>query len=313
MAIIGTLCPPGYKDNDKKIKRLGFDTCITNCKNKCLPEPVLNVMFDRLKKDHHKGTYISATALQGCMRQTYLERTKDYYIRPSDRHYDSLRGSLIHETLSVQDKNKYIIEKDLYYDFKCDPYEIIEEDGNKVIRDYVRLYGRIDLYDKEKRKIIDFKTQKDNGLDFLLRNGEPKKDHIIQTNIYKFLLEKGKFKDKRFKVNKKVESIEIIYMSMKGAVATGYDYFVKQRGNLNQYHVKEIPLADNEKIEQYIRDRIFILRDAFVFNELPPPPDEETQGWLCGTNRSDGDGYCEVRNICPFWLELAEQKGWKID
>lgn len=296
--IVGTKCPVGYLFDGKKHHT--FDDCVNKCTNKCLPEPVLNVMFETLRTDHHKGNYISATALQGCMRKTYLERTRDYYIRPSDRHYDSLRGSLIHETLSRQPSN-YIVEQDFYYDF-----------------DGVRLFGRVDLYNKDTKRISDFKTTKDLGFDYILKGGKPKKDHVWQANIYKFLLEKGKLNTSKNQQTElfdlpsyKTDEIEIIYMCMKGAAATGAIYRTLDRGAVNEHLIKSVPVLDNDRIEEYIRERIFILNDAFTKDVMPPPPDTDTQKWLCGLGRPKLDGYCEVREQCSFWKEIADEKGIK--
>lgn len=304
--ILGSSCPPGYKDNDGKTKG-SFKRCINNCKNKCLPEPVLNVLFNRIKTDHHVGNYISATALQGCMRSTYLQRTNNYYIRPSDRHYDSLRGTLIHSALEGQDKNKYLIEKDFYYSFN-------ELETN----DHIKLFGRVDLYNLETGVITDFKTIKDMGFQYLLKSGNPKDDHVWQANIYKFLLENGILKTKNinqtelFNLPKfKVNGIKIIYMCMKGASTTGSTYKVKERGLVNEYKIEEIPLLSDDKILKYIEDRIYTLYRAFKYDVLPPEPDKDTQTWLCGSKYNDLDGYCDVKHLCPFWQKLADEKGIK--
>ena len=73
-----------------------------NCDHQCVPASVLVHIANKAFVEKHIGTYISATALLGCLRALYLERTEDWYQEPSTSWY-SVRGTLLHAILENPD------------------------------------------------------------------------------------------------------------------------------------------------------------------------------------------------------------------
>lgn len=69
--------------------------CITKCKNRCLSPFLIAALTASAKKNHHKGRYISATALSGCVRKLKLERTVDYAEEFKNLLY-AFRGTITH-------------------------------------------------------------------------------------------------------------------------------------------------------------------------------------------------------------------------
>lgn len=289
MPVKGFLCPPGYTFNGKKTHT--FKECLDECTNKCMPRQLLVAIVKSLEQDYHTGNYISVTALNGCLRQTYLERKVDYHIRPVDRAWAPVRGSLIHGMLESQDKRRYIIENKYY----------IEING-------IRIHGTVDSFDRKTKTITDYKTMKDGGLPMIMRNG-PKKEHILQANAYKIFLEKGVSLDKRYKRKYKAEHLEIVYIGMSDVVQTGSKKAVVDKGSLKFYTVPDVPILPEREVLDHIEKNSKVLNNAFEYNKVPPPPDIGTQAWLCGFNMPRMDGYCTMKFKCSHWINKATKEG----
>lgn len=313
-------CPPGQREDGKKIHT--FDYCLNKCKNKCCPAPVLRVMINEFETNHHRGDHISATSVQHCIRQTVLERTTDYAVEPKFSVWQALRGTLIHAMFEESgDPERFLCEVDYKYTFT-------NADGEEI-----DIFGRLDMYDKKERTLIDFKTQNDFGYLYTLKNEAAKVDHVWQTNFYRFLLEHGQHCPKDGEENLgnfKVDRIIIIYLSMKSVVETGvlaYE-FDNRSGKVKKHDMEEIPLYSPAKVRSYMRPRASILNKGFKTKlkysqkewealsdaeqeELLPSPvkSEDDQGWLCGTRYKQLRGYCGVREHCPFWRDLADKEG----
>jgi len=259
--IVGFKSPTGklirFEDYKSRLDELDF------------PEPLLNLMAKEINNNPHQGKYVSVTTIIGCLRNTYLSRIYDIFINPRNAWF-TMRGTLIHSILegNKEDKN-FLIEKNLK----------INMDNNHP------LYGRIDRYNINKRHLTDFKTVGDNGLKFILQEGA-KKDHIKQVNIYRYLLQKNGYP---------VDTISIIYMSMMDVVETGKKFFQIKKNEVIEYNIPNIELYPTESIKSFCEKRANLLYSAFETGLLPPPPDKETQKWLCSTK------YCSTTDICPFY------------
>jgi len=122
----------------------------------------------------HTGHNISVTALLGCLRSTYLERTIDYAATPHSGWY-SLRGTLIHKLIERPDlDNPYLRRSEMRLFAKMN--------GATVS-------GQIDHYQQralEKGVLLDYKSIGDNGLQYIIFDGA-KFEHIWQTNIYAWI------------------------------------------------------------------------------------------------------------------------------
>lgn len=72
--------------------------CITECPHKCISPFLIAALTTSNRRNHHKGKYISATSLFGCVRSGKLERTVDYaeYLKNSLYGY---RGTVMHQVV----------------------------------------------------------------------------------------------------------------------------------------------------------------------------------------------------------------------
>lgn len=72
--------------------------CITSCDDKCASPFLIAALTHSVRSNHHRGKYLSATALSGCKRKMYLERKLDYSEYMKNSFY-SYRGTVMHQVV----------------------------------------------------------------------------------------------------------------------------------------------------------------------------------------------------------------------
>lgn len=229
--------------------------CIEKCDHQCVPASVLYHIENRQRTDKHIGKYLSVTSLLGCLRQLYLERTIDYFVEPPKLWW-SLRGSILHRLL----ENPGLVSQ--IEDMKAEVYRLLKRgEGNRedvehrwmeiesklmdlatilpkyeipnwqaetefeypigeIEGEMVYLRGTIDVLRPETGELYDYKTIGDNGLS-IIKDGA-KKDHILQFNMYRLLVERGyPVGQKETYKPIKITAISAFYMTMMKVVKTG--------------------------------------------------------------------------------------------
>ncbi len=250
-----------------------LDDYLDNLDKFDFPSPLLHLIVKDIVTNPHKGEYISVTALLGCVRQTYLSRIYDIYVYPK-RMWWVMRGQLIHKILEDQPKG-IIVEKEF-----------------SIVVDGIEVFGRIDYYNPKTKHLQDFKTIGDRGAPFILKGGA-KSEHVSQGNMYKVLLEENGYP---------VDKLSIIYMSMMIVFETGTTYIQESKSADVEYKIEDVKIYDKEKTIEAMTIKAKILDEAFKTGKLPPPPDEDTQKWLCG------ETYCSVANHCPHYEQMKKGK-----
>lgn len=88
-------CPPEKATHGEAHEPL---YCISECTDKCASPFLIAALTHSVRTNHHKGLYISATALSGCERKFFLERVLDYadYMKHS---FYSYRGTVMHQVV----------------------------------------------------------------------------------------------------------------------------------------------------------------------------------------------------------------------
>jgi hypothetical protein len=74
------------------------DFCITECQHKCVSPFLIAALTASNQKNHHKGKYISATSLSGCVRKLKSERTLNYAEYMANALY-AYRGTVMHQVV----------------------------------------------------------------------------------------------------------------------------------------------------------------------------------------------------------------------
>lgn len=282
MPLVGIKC--------EKHGEMSFEEVLSG-KCDCTPRVIIDSILEIARADYHKDDVITATSCLGCLRETYLSRTCDYYASISQLYY-SWRGTLIHNIVERPELANWVAEE---------RYSKTLMVGDKAIE----ISGKIDGYDLKEQTLHDFKTIGDKGMAFIIKSGA-KEDHISQVNIYKWLCPH------------KIKKLGIIYLSMMNFIQTGticevsqsfkntpdkskhgFEYFIppvkrnsKGWGTYRLfYNVPDVPIWSDDEVKNYLTPKAEILYNAFKDNILPPMCDEETRRWKC-------ESYCNVKHIC---------------
>jgi len=235
--LIGFECPNGQK--------VSFKECLQHCPNqkRCLPIPMLCGIANYAIEERPSG--YTTTQITQCLRRSYFEIKNNYYAKPKDQLFYAYRGSIIHSILSdfdsfrelgVNYNGRFIIEKRFH--------KLIEVVINEK-KHLLKFSGKIDIFDTQTKTLYDYKTVSDFVKEELL----PRPNHVVQTNIYSYLLS----------AFHKVEKIVIVYVSMN-----------------NVYEV-ELEPKSNDEILNFICSQLAKLHYSVITNVVP----EATQNGFC--------------------------------
>jgi hypothetical protein len=180
LPLIGILCP------DKS--KVSFDHCLDGCQNRCTPYPIAYSIIKAESENFHKGNVITATSIIGCIRNTYLTRTIEYYDRFANLWY-SFRGGAIHSSLEV---------------LKGDIRWLIEKRFEGKIAG-IPISGQIDAYDRVNSHLYDYKSSMDKNVEYIKNNGA-KKEHSLQVSIYRQLMRQDGIE---------IMGASVVYLSMQ--------------------------------------------------------------------------------------------------
>lgn len=95
MPVTHYACPP---DKPTFGQSHDIEHCLTRCQHQCYSPFMMAAIHGVNQRNHHKGRYISATALSGCKRRLQLERTVDYAEHFSSM-YAAFRGTITHTVI----------------------------------------------------------------------------------------------------------------------------------------------------------------------------------------------------------------------
>lgn len=305
MGLKGFRCPssgvaPG-RENE-------FEHCLYRCEDRCMPKAMLAKFAEKHASDVHRGDMITPSGLKGCTRKLVLERTTDYYDEPPKLYY-AVRGALIHGFLENTGLNNVQTEVRLYKKIKIGGVEF-------------ELSGQIDYYDIAEEAIEDYKTTSDKGTWFLFNEGA-KPEHVLQTNLYRFLCDGGHLGSLDGPiVTWPVRKITIHYCFMNQVASTGRThieavnsyrspnngkkYKLEQRrhvvGHTHRgtpiWHIElaipAVPLMSEAEITEHLSKDGVKTVEGFALRKsggIPP-------GVLYDSNAAWQCDYCGVRNTC---------------
>lgn len=236
--------------------------------NPVLSYPILAAIWSSIVNNYHKAGYLSASALTACPICTVLER-KYNYIQSAPLMWWAVRGTFIHQLLesiscSYLDLDRFLFE-----------YSIEDYIGDNLI------HGTIDCIDRERHILTDYKTISDRGLSYILKEG-PKFEHILQTNIYKWLLDLHGIP---------IKKIQIVYITLMRIEATALN-------SLKQYTLGEVPLLSYDDIWKHIKKPLKSWKLAFTDNQRLFKQCPEHMSWKC-----NNDVYSPVKEYRDYILE----------
>jgi hypothetical protein len=248
-----------------------------------------------MSKERDPNRKPSTTELLTGTCESYLKRTKDYFVDPQDRAF-SLAGTMHHSRLEKHEDDRHLLEQKL-------------EEFN--------ITGIADLYDKKTKMLLDYKntgsykcaqllgmtynlTPDPSGAKYKSsgkwgRKGSPKMvkqwyrdeglaeygDWGWQLNWYRYLLTKSGYE---------VDNMYIQVTLRDGGLAVSRD-----RGLDKHIYLIEVPKYDDEVLENRFLTARDELTKALETGNLPQKCSSE-QTW----NGRKCQSYCDVRNLCPY-------------
>jgi hypothetical protein len=272
LPVVGFISADGKSDHPEGQGRCTFPYALALCEAGDFdafpyPYPLLKAMVDSIQD---RGEYISVTSILHCLRGDFLKRTEPHYTTV-EKLYPMFRGTLFHALLEANaPANAHVEEKRLR------THKGIELggtfDSTLVFRDRVT-----------KRFVIqDWKTT-----DNLPKYDSPYSSHIIQVNLYRWLLG----------LKPEDVSMEVHYFSMKGhkrcVLKDGTGPARGGRAQANQHW-------SDKQIESYLDDRLVKLKASFVTRvPLPYALVTEDEKWECA--------YCPVAQHCADLARLEAE------
>lgn len=213
MPLVGYICPPNAPTNQHQRpgQRNKIAHCLGTCPAPCVSPPLLAAMYEAEHRNHHKGSYLSASMIANetsCPRQVWFERQPDIEVyEPARRRFWPFRGTIIHALVEGSGPlvapfgwmQELRMAVPLVYEDLAAP--VFNEAGD-FTGDYddtqpltIMLGGTTDCYNPYLRHLHDFKTVSDLKIYGLL-NGEEggrfsqsiKDSWVLQTNIYGWLV-----------------------------------------------------------------------------------------------------------------------------
>ena len=248
-----------------------------------------------MSKERDPNRKPSTTELLVGTCESYLKRTRDYYIDPQERAF-SLAGTMHHAKLEQHTDENLLLEQKLE-EFDITGIADLYDKKNKILLDYKNTgsYKCAQLLGMTYHKIPDPTGARYKASGRWGKKGTPKMvkkwyrdegladygDWGWQLNWYRYLLNLSGYE---------VENMYIQVTLRDGGLVASRD-----RGLDKHIYLIEIPKYDDEVLE----NKFFKSRDNLVYaleTDNMPSKCTDEQTW----NGRKCEMYCEVRHICPY-------------
>ena len=248
-----------------------------------------------MSKERDPNRKPSTTELLVGTCESYLKRTRDYYIDPQERAF-SLAGTMHHAKLEQHTDENLLLEQKLE-EFDITGIADLYDKKNKILLDYKNTgsYKCAQLLGMTYHKIPDPTGARYKASGRWGKKGTPKMvkkwyrdegladygDWDWQLNWYRYLLNLSGYE---------VENMYIQVTLRDGGLVASRD-----RGLDKHIYLIEIPKYDDEVLE----NKFFKSRDNLVYaleTDNMPSKCTDEQTW----NGRKCEMYCEVRHICPY-------------
>lgn len=258
--ICGYRCPDG--------REVSFAECMSKDCEGCPPKIFRLAIL--LTMQYRNPSEISVTNLTSpCMKKIVWEKQKNYFVSPT---WASTRGNLLHAVLSLV-AQKYKGDDELISVINGFTENIIVEKKFSRVINGITLTGKIDFYDKVSKELVDFKSL--GNASFLLKEGKSRDEHIMQVNLYRYLMREIP-----------VDRIRIFYLCPSEIFVTGRKYVVvkkRKKGDIREeVHLQDIPIWSDSQVMDLIAPKLKKI-NHYLNNpsEIPDKMTDEKDKWLC--------------------------------
>jgi hypothetical protein len=275
--LVGFTCPK----NGKNVK---FDYCFDECPETCYSLPLLHALSrgGRVKKE---GIF-SVTEILNPPQIVFLRRKFEHYAKPESLIWATF-GTAWH---AVVEKEKGVLEERY-------PGRFDVEKSFEIAIDGIGLTGRIDLYDHERKELIDYKTTKGYSVKKMRRGDWEGNNYKWQQNIYRVFAYPDARRmtlscavkdhsNKMWEREKIPPQVRIPVPMIDDSVVIAE---VKKLMNEHAYYEK----AKAEEVPQCLREDMW-------FTTSPRSPD-------FGVPRRCRD-YCDVCDVCPQYQKFLSSR-----
>lgn len=292
MAELGVKCPRGY------ISHADCRVCAQDPLHPCSMTPdMLEMLRNENSDEPDANSFTPSRLLTICDRQRVLQAGSDYYV-DIEYAWSTLRGSAFHALLQQSGRYPGLLGdiREVRLETELD---VSGSRSSKVTASMFNVPGTpahftgksdfIGLLRQEGStiyaKIVDYKTTVYIAAGFTDANADPyTAKHVLQINMYKWLVERALPKALGKDVRVVVEDLELVYFDMKREVRfTSCGDLV-----LGKRIYKAIPII--EDIEERIKTLIRQKQRALTV--LPPVLEEYPEFWAC--KRCSVKRYCDA-------------------
>lgn len=262
MPRVGVHCPvDGERIDDQACLSCKSGSPRPACGTSCIYS--FEMLKGMLDSSGRTTAHVSATMLtSSCPRRTWLEQNTSWHANPQAM-FPAWRGTMGHRMTEAHPEPGCI-------------YEQRFETRLRIGKTTYKVTGQIDKLDIRRSAITDFKTKTDSKIK---RLKEPQADHVMQLNVYRWLVSTG-WPQKRFELDGRIyrpnepaniviDSLNLMYWSMETTKTMA------------------APIMELDEVAAWVEERVLGLQ------ELPPIPDDldPNRSKLC-------TDWCAVRDEC---------------
>lgn len=272
--LCGFLCP--YSDTE-----MSFNHCFNECETPCMSYPILSALAGK-SREVIPGRY-SVTEILNPPQQVYLQRNNPYYAPPEDLIWMTF-GTAWH---MVVEKEIPRLEERGFKDVFISEQKFEVPVGNGT------LVGKIDLYDKDRDILSDYKTMKVYSAKKLKQGEWSDSTYHWQLNMYR------------------VYGFPETQQMLLDCIIKDWSWQAQARDEIHATEQIDVPFLDDE----VVRKKAELHINIHIANQLDPSKIAPcTDLWIPKSPRSPNYGkplrcmhYCNVSRLCPQYQKWCKE------
>lgn len=272
--LVGFICP--YTKME-----IPFDYCFNKCETPCMSYPLISALA-KDSREIIQGRY-SVTEIFNPPQQVYLQRNNSYYAYPEDLIWQTF-GTAWH--LVVEREIPKLEEKGFKDVFLSEQKFEAPVSGGTLV-------GRIDLYDKQRKILSDYKTMKVYSIKKLKQGEWADSTYHWQLNTYR------------------VFGFPEAQQMILDCIIKDWSWQAQTKDEVHPMERVNVPFLEDETV----KERVNFLMVMHIMNQIDPSKIVPcTDLWIPKSPRSPNVGkpvrcmhYCNVNRICPQYQKWCKE------